>query len=139
MQVAGGKEVYYEKPGDTVLFNADLFHRSGEAYPGTVKMAVHWVLPEELNGEGASASGVQPDAEAANEVQDDSENFDDEEQTQQDLNSEAVESTDDAFEPAKEEPEKKVFEALSAVKQDGEEAFEAEPEPPAKKLKMQED
>ena len=140
MQVAGGKEVYYEKPGETVLFNADLFHRSGEAYPGTIKMAVHWVRPgEEPNGEGASASGEQSAAAAANEaaepadeVQDDAEDSVKEEQTPEGLK-EAVGSADEANSVE----QKKEVEDLSKDMPAEDPPEEQAAMPPAKKQKTE--
>ena len=42
MLIAGGEEFYFESPGDTCVFHPSLFHRSGSAYPGTVKLVGHW-------------------------------------------------------------------------------------------------
>lgn len=44
MLIAGGQEFNFASPGDTCVFHPSLFHRSGIAYPGTVKLVGHWKL-----------------------------------------------------------------------------------------------
>lgn len=75
MLIAGGEEFYFDSPGDTCVFHPSLYHRSGNAYPGTVKLVGHWkALPatdssppkkklkvkEETTPEAASASNEGP-------------------------------------------------------------------------------
>ena len=42
MCIAGKQETWLRQPFDTVCFDADLFHRSGETYEHIVKLSIHW-------------------------------------------------------------------------------------------------
>lgn len=83
MLIAGGEEFGFDSPGDTCVFHPSLFHRSGCAYPGTVKLVGHWkatfktdssppskkfkvseeeTTPEAASNEGTSSEDVKPTA-----------------------------------------------------------------------------
>ena len=42
MCIAGKQETWLRQPFDTVCFDPDLFHRSGETYEHIVKLSIHW-------------------------------------------------------------------------------------------------
>ena len=42
MCIAGKEETWLCKPFDTICFDPDLFHRSGETYEHIVKLSIHW-------------------------------------------------------------------------------------------------
>ena len=74
MCVAGKKETWLCKPFDTVCFDPDLYHRSGETCQNVVKLSIHWreaVRPSaaqaERNDGGTSAGS--PDLQVKKELQ----------------------------------------------------------------------
>ena len=52
MCVAGKEETWLCKPFDTVCFDPDLYHRSGETSQNVVKLSIHW---REVRGDAAQA------------------------------------------------------------------------------------
>ena len=42
MCIAGKEETWLKKPFDTVCFDPDLFHRSGQTFEHVVKLSIHW-------------------------------------------------------------------------------------------------
>ena len=60
MCIAGCKETELKVPFDTVVFDPELYHRSGLTYPHVMKLSIHWTL---RSGTGqAGSSGVKPEA-----------------------------------------------------------------------------
>ena len=60
MCIAGCKETELKVPFDTVVFDPELYHRSGLTYPHVMKLSIHWTL---RSGTGqAGPSGVKPEA-----------------------------------------------------------------------------
>ena len=60
MCIAGCKETELKEPFDTVVFDPELYHRSGLTYPHVMKLSIHWTL---RSGTGqAGSSGVKPEA-----------------------------------------------------------------------------
>ena len=44
MCIAGCKETELKEPFDTVVFDPELYHRSGLTYPHVMKLSIHWTL-----------------------------------------------------------------------------------------------
>ena len=60
MCIAGCKETELKEPFDTVVFDPELYHRSGLTYPHVMKLSIHWTV---RSGTGqAGPSGVKPEA-----------------------------------------------------------------------------
>ena len=60
MCIAGCKETELKEPFDTVVFDPELYHRSGLTYPHVMKLSIHWTL---RSGTGqAGSSGVKAEA-----------------------------------------------------------------------------
>ena len=60
MCIAGCEETELKVPFDTVVFDPELYHRSGLTYPHVMKLSIHWTL---RSGTGqAGSSGVKPEA-----------------------------------------------------------------------------
>ena len=60
MCIAGCKETELKVPFDTVVFDPELYHRSGLTYPHVMKLSIHWTL---RSGTGqAGSSGVKLEA-----------------------------------------------------------------------------
>ena len=70
MCIAGCKETELKEPFDTVVFDPELYHRSGLTYPHVMKLSIHWTLRSGTSQAGSS--GVKPEAKpqqpAAEEV-----------------------------------------------------------------------
>ena len=65
MCVATKEETYLKKPGQTILFDPKLFHRSGCTEPQIIKLSIHWKLrsepkvKSEAGGSGTSAASEE--------------------------------------------------------------------------------
>ena len=64
MCIAGKDETWLKKPFDTVCFDPDLFHRSGQTFEHVVKLSIHWrevrTGPKEPEQGGGSTSADAP-------------------------------------------------------------------------------
>ena len=57
MCIAGKEETWLKEPFDTVLFDPNLIHRSGETNPHVMKLSIHWKM---RSGSSSVPAGVTP-------------------------------------------------------------------------------
>ena len=72
MCIAEKDETWLKKPFDTVFFDPDLVHRSGETHPHVMKLSVHWRVRSSPGSSsvphGVTAIDVEEDKEAWQEM-----------------------------------------------------------------------